>query len=91
MPNSPFTTLKNTGGEVSHTLTTTEMPAHDHTIVPWAAIDRGHEVTGVYAMLNDGRGNVASTQGVKVNSVGGNQAHNNMPPYMVVNYEVVAL
>lgn len=24
-------------------------------------------------------------------NTGGNRAHNNMPPYMVVNYEVVAL
>ena len=73
------------GGEESHKLTTNEMPAHDHTIIPWAVIDRGQEVTAAYAMLNDGRGNVASTAGVKVTSAGGGQAHNNMPPYLSVD------
>lgn len=44
----------------------------------------GKEVTGTYAMLNDGRGNVASGSSVKVTTTGGGQAHDNLQPYVTV-------
>lgn len=66
------------------TLTVNQMPKHDHQTIPWVAQDMGKEVTGTYAMLNDGRGNVASGSSVKVTTTGGGQAHDNLQPYVTV-------
>ena len=69
-----------TGGEATHTLTVAEMPAHTHPVslrVKWV----------------DGTGNIQSannnsywndTQTGSTDGAGGGQAHNNMPPYLVV-------
>lgn len=69
-----------TGGEATHTLTVNEIPAHTHPVslrVKWV----------------DGTGNIQSasnnsywndTQTGSTDGTGGGQAHNNMPPYLVV-------
>ncbi len=74
-----------TGGEASHTLSVTEMPAHAHNIEsgdgqttdrPSAAVAA---IGGVYA--KSATGAMAPTAGA-----GGSQPHNNMQPYLVLNY-----
>ena len=75
-------TAGTTGGEKTHTLTVDEMPAHAHT------------ENGAVMVWNTTIGNVgadpsrkemvaagAVTPSVATSSIGGGQAHNNMPPY----------
>lgn len=71
-----------TGGTRVHQLTVDEMPSHRHQlndmIVPNTASERG--------LLN--KGDLAKSEIILSNtgSTGGNQPHNNMPPYYVLAY-----
>ena len=70
-----FDTVEETGGAKTHTLTSTEMPAHTH--------------TGVYTTNGGGISNPGSGGGFQVgtsDSTGGGQAHNNLQPYITVYF-----
>lgn len=69
-----------TGGEATHTLTIDEIPSHDHGISDWRAI-KGYNTSGKTLSL-DGPGYWETKAPL---AQGGGQAHNNMPPYLVVN------
>ena len=81
-----------TGGEVSHTLSLSEMPSHEHPGNGWsfsvyvgtrssvtvgAISGSGHEMTQVNS--SGAWGGYAN-----VPAAGGGQPHNNMPPYLTV-------
>lgn len=71
-----------TGGETNHTLTTNEMPSHNHD-----TIIHNHQVDG--GKYNVSRvqwesGNDATFSTISTERTGGGQSHNNMPPYLVV-------
>lgn len=71
-------TAGNTGGEATHTLTEDEIPEHNH----WGAARFDYNVisgTHPSAASNGTNNNLPQT-----NNAGGGQAHNNMPPYVVV-------
>jgi microcystin-dependent protein len=86
--------LGETGGEQTVTLLQTEMPAHSHTVqaattggLPsptnnvWASGLKGHP--GSY--VAPGSGSVQFSQfGTSIS--GGNLPHNNMPPYLTLNF-----
>lgn len=73
------------GGETYHTLTTSEIPSHQHTIEPRILVwDAGQN--GVWNQNTWGRGNIQNYDfsELKTLNAGGGQAHNNMPPYITV-------
>lgn len=72
-----------TGGEATHTLTVAEMPAHAHGQVVTANTGG----TGVRRdWVEDGAAFGRYAQGVETSPAGGGQAHNNMPPYLVIQW-----
>jgi microcystin-dependent protein len=67
------------GGEEKHVLTIDEMPAHSH---PYERATRnGDDSSGNRSDWNISRTELARTQ-----NEGGNQPHNNMPPYYTLVY-----
>jgi len=83
-----FNTLAKTGGEKTHTLTTSEMPNHTHAQsvdTSWNPAGSGN--AGRYAQNNTGANSGQS--GLSTGGTGGGGAHNNLQPYAVVNYIIV--
>ncbi|WP_309667140.1 tail fiber protein [Tabrizicola sp.] len=81
-------------GEANHTLIISELPAHNHipqgsTATPnqgspgnnyWAALAGSYSTTSPDNAMNPG----------SISSVGGSQPHNNLQPYLVLNF-IIAL
>lgn len=97
-------TLGEVGGETAHTLAASELSAHTHNVtLKGAATPNSASPSGaVFAPVKLGaatykafaNGAAANTstplKGAPTSSVGGNQPHENMPPFAVLNY-VIAL
>lgn len=75
-----FDALGETGGANTHTLTTTEMPSHVHGLSVFKYNSGGSGVRLSYA--SDGLNGFGETT---IGS-GGGAAHNNLQPYIVLNY-----
>jgi hypothetical protein len=82
-----FDTIEETGGAKTHTLTESEIPSHDHTLGS-AADDFKYLVRYTGTLTGSGfdssPGEIDSHTGGLIQSVGGDGAHNNMPPYIAV-------
>jgi microcystin-dependent protein len=83
------------GGEAEVVLSINQIPSHSHSVVCvsasatassptnnlWANVPRGQ--TAAYGATND-----SSMGGLAVGQCGGNQAHNNMQPYLGLTYMI---
>ena len=77
-----FDTVGETGGEKTHTLTVAEMPSHKHGMGY-----TGDATGGVYAGQTGTPSEPSSFNNLLfMSETGGGQAHNNLPPYIVVYF-----
>lgn len=74
-------TAGTTGGEATHVLTVAEMPGHVHAQFVTASVTPG---AGVRTDYTADAASSSFPQGVNTGGTGGDGAHNNMPPYLVV-------
>jgi microcystin-dependent protein len=89
-------TLGERGGEQAHTLSISELPAHTHVPVGSSANANLPGATGnIWATTPGGPFAAAPTPNTGMNpasvvATGGSQAHDNMSPYLVLNF-IIAL
>lgn len=74
-------TLNDTGGAKTHTLQTSEIPSHNHTV---------HSHNSLLITIGSGAPVFALSAGqtTVTGSTGGGNAHNNMPPFRNVNFVI---
>ncbi len=92
VPGSNYNEIGGTGGAQTHTLSTSEMPAHSHssnaTGSPGYGLIYQDGNSTMNADVNGGpEPNLYQQIGaLTINNTGGSTAHNNMPPYYVLAY-----
>ena len=79
-----FDTLNESGGEKAVTLTVPQLPSHNHDLSPGQIVGTGFtggSTGNAYSPLGTN-----PQSGTSITSTGQNQAHNNLQPYLVLNY-----
>jgi len=81
------------GGETSHTLNISELPAHNHVPVGNSGAPTQPSASGNLWCQNPTQYNTTSNNSMSpagILATGGNQPHENMSPYLVLNF-IIAL
>lgn len=86
-------TLGERGGEESHTLIISEMPQHTHTVSASSSSPDTNTPTGHVWASNTALSPYSTTAneqmyGNALNNQGGSQAHNNLSPYLTLNFSI---
>lgn len=81
------------GGAEEHVLQSAEIPAHTHPVPVTAQVgNQASPVGAVPATANDGESNYSNTgeelSSVSTGSAGSSRAHNNMPPFLTINFSI---
>ena len=84
-------TLGERAGEQAHTVSLTELPQHLHQVNGSAttgdtAVPTGDVLADTPAQIYSSPANLTSLQPGTVTNVGGGQAHENMQPYLTINF-----
>ncbi len=87
---SPDFVLGQSGGEQTHTLSTSEIPMHSHSVVGTTAVAAapvpGGNFLGNAANLYAPLASPTTLTAATVGNTGGSQPHNNQQPYLVLNF-----
>lgn len=86
--------MGDTGGEAAVTLLTTQLPSHTHAIQSAAVATTANPANAVLSGAARGKppayasyqGSAVTMSGSAVSTAGGGQPHNNLPPYLALNF-----
>jgi len=92
-------TLGHTGGEENHAVTISEMASHAHSIDQWKGtggspdnvnilpgFNRDRNINGSVSPIIPEEGKQTPADNIRVSKKGGSGTHNNMQPFVVLNY-----
>lgn len=88
--NSNFNVLGKMGGEEAHTLTVSEIPSHNHTITTFRQYQDGASTDSTKIGRTIPAADGGDVSSITSNQTGGGQAHNNLQPYITINYLIRA-